>query len=100
MLLTSPQSIQTAHSKLPPALRLTFNDFLVLFYVEQYRNAPYSQWPNELKMPKVVDKLRRRGYVHRGYWPTKYSITRHGFSLVKWIRASIEHTNAIPAVQA
>lgn len=99
-MAASPQSIQTAHSKLPPAIRLTFNDCLVLFYVEQHRNAPYCQWPTELKMPKVVDKLRRRDFVHRGYFPTNYSITRTGFSLVKWIRASIEHTNAnLAAVQ-
>lgn len=59
--------------------------------MEQHRNIAYDQWPQELRMPKAVEKLRRRRYILRGYWPTKYTITKAGYSLVKWIQSSLEH---------
>lgn len=65
--------------------------------MEQHRNAPYDKWPVELKLPKAVEKLRRRRYLHRGYWPTNYSITRTGYTVVKWIISSIEHSSASTA---
>lgn len=90
-LPTHHQTLPIAHSKLPPGLRLTLNDCLILLHVEQNRNMPYDQWPQELKLHKAIEKLRRRGYLHRGYWPTKYGITKSGFSLVNWIKSSCEH---------
>jgi len=98
-MTTNLESIRIAHSKLPASFRLTLRDCIILFYAEQYRNAPYAQWPRDLKMNKAVDKLRRRRYLHRGYFPTKYNITQVGFSLVRWIRASIEHINTSTASQ-
>jgi hypothetical protein len=90
-LLTHRQVLQTAHSRLPPGLRLTLKDCLILLHVEQNRNMPYDRWPQELKLHKSIEKLRKRGYLHRGYWPTKYGITKSGFSLVNWIKSSCEH---------
>jgi hypothetical protein len=62
-----------------------------LLYVEQHWNVAYDQWPKELRLSRTVERLRRRRYLLRGYWPTKYTITRTGYSLVKWIQLALEH---------
>ena len=85
------QRLKTVHSSLPPGFRLTLNDCLILLHTEQHRNTAYALWPQGLKLPKAVEKLRCRRYLIRSYWPTKYNITRTGFSLVKWIHSSLEH---------
>ncbi len=90
--LLTTRNLKIAHSKLPPGFRLTFNDCLILLYVEQQRKMPYAQWPEELRLPKAVEKLRSRRYLLRGYWPTNYTITKAGYSLVKWIQSSLEHS--------
>ena len=84
---------------MPPGLRLTFKDCLILLYVEQHPSRPYDQWPVELRV-KAVEKLRRRGYLLRGYWPIKFTITRRGFSLVEWIKSSLEHVASSTASAA
>jgi len=96
-LNTTPQAIRTVHSELPSALRLTLIDCLILLYVDQNRNVPYDQWPEDLRKSKAVEKLRKRRYLHRSYWPTKYTVARAGFSLVKWIYTSLEHSSVSTA---
>jgi hypothetical protein len=100
LLNTQTQSLRVAHSNLPPNFRLTFNESVILLYVEQHRNQAYDQWPQELKQPKAVERLRRNRYLLRGYWPTRYNITKRGYSLVKWIQSSREHVSSTAAAAA
>ena len=90
------QRLKIAHSNLPPNFHLTFNECLILLYVEQHRNQAYALWPQGLRMPKAVERLWTRRYLLRGYWPTKYNITKRGYSLVKWIQMSLEHVSSSP----
>jgi len=85
--------IKKAHAKLPPTFDLTWKDCAVMLYAEQFRCVPYEHWPREFKQPSVVEKLRKRRYLKRCYWPTVYVITRAGFSLVNWIKALLEHVS-------
>ena len=75
-------------------MRLTQKDYLILLHVEQHRNQPYDQWPEELKMRKAVEKLRLRRYIRRSYWPIKFTITRRGFNLTQWLTTFFEHVAA------
>lgn len=90
----------SAHSKFPPGLRLLPKDYLILIHVDHHRGQPYDQWPDDLKMRKAVEKLRRRGYIHRSYWPTKYTVTRRGFALVQWLKSFLEHVAANTPAEA
>ena len=68
--------------------------------MEQHRNQAYDQWPKELRQPKAVERLRRNRYLLRSYWPTRYNITKRGYSLVKWIQSSREHVSTSTAAAA
>lgn len=93
--LLNTQRLKIAHSNLPPGFALTFKECLILLYVEQHRNQAYDQWPQELRQTGAVERLRRRRYLRRSYFPTSYNVTKQGYSLVKWIQSSLEHAAAI-----
>jgi len=86
--------IRKAHAKLPPSFDLTWRDCAIMLYTDQYRCVPYDNWPREFRREDSVQKLRKRKYIRRHYYPTVYSITRSGYSLVNWIKSLIEHVSS------
>jgi hypothetical protein len=79
---------------MPRALRLSLIDCQLLLFIEKNCAVPYEDWPKEYQAATALEKLRKRGHLTRKYTPNRYGLTRSGFSLARWIIASIEHTTA------
>ena len=76
---------------MPPTLRLSDNDCVVLLFAERNRNIPFAHWPKEYRHYKALAKLNRRGYLGRADSPKRFYITPSGYSLARWILAALEH---------
>lgn len=88
---TSRKLIQIARSNFPSGLRLSAQDCETLLFIEKNPGLAYKMWPADYQSYQLVAKLRKRGWVKRSYWPTRFAVTRTGFNIVKWIAAAIEH---------
>lgn len=88
----SRREIQTALSRMPKSLRLSVTDCQLILFIEKNCALDYEQWPKEYRLISVLERLKRRRYLSLKYNPTRYGLTRFGFSLARWLAASIEHT--------
>lgn len=77
---------------MPKRLRLNVDDCRVVLFIDKNCAIPYESWPKDLKLSGTIEKLKRRCYIARKYEPTRYGLTRSGYSLARWITDSIEHT--------
>lgn len=90
----SRREIQTAHSSFPKDLRLSVDDCEMLLFIHLNGAVPYDNWPVARQAARMVERLKRLGYLRRKYWPLRYGLSRSGFTLVRWLMASLEHRDA------
>ena len=91
-LIIDRQAIQTALSRMPTGLRLKLVDCCIILFAYSNCALPYLSWPEEYRNNRLVEKLKKRGYLNRKYDPLRYGLTKSGFSLASWILACAEHT--------
>jgi len=91
---TCRQLIQTVRSNFPPSLHLALRDCELLLFVDHNPGLAYNHWPKDYQDSRVMTKLRKRRWVKRLYFPTRFSMTRSGYSIVSWIVSAIEHATA------
>lgn len=75
-------------------MHLALRDCELLLFVEHNRALAYNHWPKDYQDSRVMTKLRKRGWVKRMYFPTRYAMTRSGYSIVRWIMSAIEHATS------
>ncbi len=89
--IMSRPEILKAHSSLPKRLKITVEDCELLLFINLNSPIPYDEWPAEYRQSAAIERLKRRGHVRRKYWPLRYGVSRSGYTLVRWLTASLEH---------
>ncbi len=78
----------------PPGFDLLPVEAEILRYIEAHPGEDYEAWPRSVRLTRTVEAMRRKHYIRRKYFPTRYYLTRSGTSLTAWLKTLSEHRSA------